>query len=200
MSYSQWKSVDRTTLQTHSADLDDFIELLVHSVDNLTTCSFIAKSQAHHLTQRKEEITGSECIILFNFAENYHFVVQDKIQGYHFIFSDDLEHDTCFVHELQRIIMLYIKENLSQIKSVDYFSDGCAGLHKNSKAFLTLCTLSQISTLIQHGHFLQHAIGYLPETELAALSNARYFMPVCRDLLMIKSWCSVQSKCTANHS
>ena len=34
------------------------------------------------------------------------------------IISDVLEHDTCFVHELQRIVMLYIKENLPQIKSV----------------------------------------------------------------------------------
>ena len=34
------------------------------------------------------------------------------------IISDDLEHDICFVHELQRIV---IKENLPQIKSVDYF-------------------------------------------------------------------------------
>ena len=31
------------------------------------------------------------------------------------IISDDLEHDSCFVHELQRIAMIYVKENLSQI-------------------------------------------------------------------------------------
>ena len=55
------------------------------------------------------------------------------------IISDDLEHDTCFVHELLRIVMLYIKENLPQIKSVDYFIDGCAGQLKNYKAFLNLC-------------------------------------------------------------
>ena len=34
-------------------------------------------------------------------------------------------------------------------------------------------------------------------TELAALSNARYFIPI--DLLTIKSWRSVQLKNTANH-
>ena len=45
--------------------------------------------------------------------------------------NDDLEHDTCFVHELQRIVMHYIKENLPQTKSVDYFSDGCAGQFQN---------------------------------------------------------------------
>ena len=83
MSYSQWQSVDRTTLRTHTADVDDFIELLVYSVNNLTTHSFIAKSHAQHLKQRKEEITETECIILLEFTENYHYVVQDEIQGYH---------------------------------------------------------------------------------------------------------------------
>ena len=55
------------------------------------------------------------------------------------IISDDLEHDTCFVHELQIKVMLYIKENLPYIKSVDHFSDGCDGQYKNYKAFLSLC-------------------------------------------------------------
>ena len=55
------------------------------------------------------------------------------------IISDHLQHDTCFVHEPQRIVMLCIKKNFPQIKSVDYFSDGCAGQHKNYKAFLNLC-------------------------------------------------------------
>ena len=43
------------------------------------------------------------------------------------IISDYLERDTYFAHELQRIVMLYIKESLPQFKSVDCFSDSCAG-------------------------------------------------------------------------
>ena len=30
ISYTQWKSTDRTTLQTHIAHIEEFIELLVH--------------------------------------------------------------------------------------------------------------------------------------------------------------------------
>ena len=56
-----------------------------------------------------------------------------------YIISDDMEHDTCFVHKLLIIAMLYIKENLTQIKSVDYFSDSSAGQYKNYKTFLNLC-------------------------------------------------------------
>ena len=100
-----------------------------------------------------------------DFAENYHYVVQVEIQGYHWNkdqctmypvviyfkkdgvlhhislcnISDDLEHGNCFVHELQRIVMPHIKENLPQIKSVTYLNDDCAGQYKNYKAFLNLC-------------------------------------------------------------
>ena len=34
------------------------------------------------------------------------------------IISDDLEHDTNFVHELQRLVMEWIKINLPQINKV----------------------------------------------------------------------------------
>ena len=99
-----------------------------------------------------------------DFAENYLYVVQVEIQGYHWNkdqctmhpvviyfkdgvlthislcnISDDLEHGNCFVHELQRIVMPHIKENLPQIKSVAYLNDSCAGQYKNYKAFLNLC-------------------------------------------------------------
>ena len=92
MSYSQWESVDRTTLRTNTADVDDFIDLLVYSVDNLTTHSFTAKSQAQYLKSRKEDISDTECIILLDFAENYHYIVQDEIQGYHW------NKDQCTLH------------------------------------------------------------------------------------------------------
>ena len=163
--YSQWESVDRTILKTHTSDVDDFIELLVYSVDNLTTHSFVAKSQAQYLKKRKEELNESECIIILDFAENYHYDVQDEIQGYHWnkdqctlhpavvyyregeelnhislcILSDDLEHDTSFVHELQRRVMLFIKEKFPLITNVLYFSDGCSGQYKSFKASLNLC-------------------------------------------------------------
>ena len=55
------------------------------------------------------------------------------------IISDDLAHDTCFVHELQRHVVAYIKENLPQLRSIEYFTDGCGGQYKNYKNFPNLC-------------------------------------------------------------
>ena len=53
--------------------------------------------------------------------------------------SDDLEHDTSLVHEIQRRTALYVNENHPQIKLLHYFSDGCAGQYKSFKSFLNLC-------------------------------------------------------------
>ncbi|KAG1698830.1 U11/U12 small nuclear ribonucleoprotein [Nymphon striatum] len=53
--------------------------------------------------------------------------------------SDDLEHDTGFVHALQSQVVSYLaKEHLS-IKHIHYFSDGCAAQYKNYKNILNLC-------------------------------------------------------------
>ena len=55
------------------------------------------------------------------------------------IISDDLNHDTKFVHQLQQLVCNYIKENLSQIKRIEYWSDGCVGQYKNYKNLMNLC-------------------------------------------------------------
>ena len=124
--------------------------------------TFMAKSQTQHLKQRKEEITDtvyhslglcsklSLCVagwnpgISLDQCTMHTVVIYFKKYGvlHHIslcIISDDLEQDTCFVHELQRIVMLYIRENWPQIKFVDNFSDSCAMHSKKYKAFLNLC-------------------------------------------------------------
>ena len=53
--------------------------------------------------------------------------------------SDDLEHNTNFVNELQRLTCQYIEKTIPKVKSIEYFSDGCSGQYKNFKNFLNLC-------------------------------------------------------------
>ena len=105
-----------------------------------------------------------------DFAENYQFVVRDEIQSYHWaktqytlhpvalyyrdennkliqksicFLSDDNDHDTCFVYEVQTQVIQHIQRHLSSIKRIEYFSDGCAGQYKNYKNFLNLCLHKQ---------------------------------------------------------
>ena len=164
--FSQWDSTDRTTLRTYTSPVEEFVDMLVDKIDDITTHSFIAKSQARYLKKRKDELDGETCLLLLDFAENYHYVVQDEVQGYHWnkeqctlhpvvlyyknsenelvhkclcIISDDLTHDTNFVHQLQKLVGDFIKENLPQIKRLEYWSDGCAGQYKNFKNLMNLC-------------------------------------------------------------
>ena len=164
--FRQWQSTDRTTLDTLTLPTDEFIELVGSKLDKLTTHSFIAKSQAQYLKHRKESIEFDTAIVLGDFSENYSFVVQDEVQGYHWnkdqctlhpvvvyvknqndnslkahclcFLSADLQHDTGFVYSLQQTLTSYIQEKFPSIKRLEYFSDGCSGQYKNFKNFFNL--------------------------------------------------------------
>ena len=143
----------------------EFIDFLVEKIDTLTSHSYIAKCQSKYLQRRKEEVGLDTVIAIGDFAENYTFVVQDEVQSFHWskqyctlhpvvlyykeddklqhrsfcFLSDDLEHDTCFVHEIQGKVTCYIRQDLPDVDNVEYFSDGCAGQYKNYENFLNLC-------------------------------------------------------------
>ena len=99
-------------------------------------------------------------------AENFSFLVLDEIQGYHWIksqcsihsvvvyflsngvltesslciLSEDLDHDVGFVYKVLNETMNYIKKDLNpSVKTIHYFSDGCAVQYKNCKHFINLC-------------------------------------------------------------
>ena len=136
----QWQTADRTALNTMILATDKFIELAVRKLDQLTFHSFIAKSQAQYLKNRKNAIQFDRAIVLVDFSENYSFVVQDEVQGYHWnrnqctlhsavvyakdqnnqslkahsfcFMSEDLNHDTGFVYALQQILTCSIVKKL----------------------------------------------------------------------------------------
>ena len=136
-------------------------------LDQIISHSFIEKSQASYLKRLKETLNQDEIIVLLDFAENFKFVIQDEVQGYHWnqkqctlhpvvicykgndgvigstslcFLSDDLEHDVHFVYNVLKGTANHIREMISMdIKVVHYFSDGCAGQYKNCKNFLNLC-------------------------------------------------------------
>jgi len=95
-------------------------------------------------------------IILLDFAESYQFIVRYEIQGFHWnklsstihsvvVYykddnsSDDMEHDTCFVHQVQKKVLSCIKRKFPNLQQVEYFSECCTGQHKNFKNFLNSC-------------------------------------------------------------
>lgn len=81
----------------------------------------------------KEQCTLHPVVLYYKNSEN------ELVHKCLCIISDDRTHDTNFVHELQKLVCNYIKENLPQIKRLEYWSDGCAGQYKNFKNLMNLC-------------------------------------------------------------
>ena len=53
ITFQQWQSTDRSKLVTQSLSVEEFIDLLVAAIDDLTPHSYIAKCQANYLKKRK---------------------------------------------------------------------------------------------------------------------------------------------------
>ena len=62
---------------------DDFMENLVGKFGKLTKHHYVAKKQAEFFKQLKENLQFGECVIVLDFGENYSFLVQDAVQGFH---------------------------------------------------------------------------------------------------------------------
>ena len=81
--FNQWTSTDRANLISRRENVPQFINLVIQQLEKLTAHSFIAKYQSNYLRESKENLEENEVIILRDFAENYSFVVQDEVQGFH---------------------------------------------------------------------------------------------------------------------
>ena len=63
------------------------------------------------------------------------------------VILDDLDHETSFVWQLQKLVCEYIKNELPHIDKLEYWSDGCAGQYKNFKNMMNLCRHKEDFTL-----------------------------------------------------
>ena len=118
------------------------------------------------LVEKKESSGPNECVIVMDFAESYTFTVQDAVQSFHrndahatihpFVInykngdgtlehqsiaciSNELRHDVVSVYAFQsKVLNSFVKQRLSHIEKIYYFSDGCSGHYKNYKNFQNL--------------------------------------------------------------
>ena len=165
VTFKQWTTQDRTTLVTMTKPVDEFIDELVDKVWNLSRHHFIAKTQGTFLQKLKQDISADECILLGDFSENYSFVVQDAVQGYHWensqatlhpfvayyredntlisssfcVLSDSGDHSTSAVYTFQKEVLSLLKTKNGGLKKVHYFTDGASSQYKNKHNFLNMC-------------------------------------------------------------
>ena len=190
VSYKAWVSVDHTTLVTITQTADIFVDSLVEYLLKLRKHDFIAKEQAAFLVEKKSSLQEGEIVVLGDFAENYSFVIQDAVQGFHWnntqatihpfvayyddavrgevcflnfvIISDSLTHDSVAVHCFVKKLLTFLVTKLT-VKKVYYFSDGAASQYKNKKNFVNLAFHNRdFKNIEAEWHFFATAHGKGP--------------------------------------
>lgn len=150
--------------------VDEYLEKLKTGLEKLLLHSFLVKKRNDFVTSKKIEMTENECIVTCDFSENYAFVVQNSVQGFHWnnnqatvhpfaiyhkvndevemqsfvIISDCLHHKTVAVHVFQRHLIDFIKEKFTKINKIIYFSDGASAQYKNKKTLSILLITDKI--------------------------------------------------------
>jgi hypothetical protein len=123
-------------------------------------CHHYTAKQARYLKQSKENLQSEQCIILADLSENYSFILQDVVQGFHWfqatlhlsvvyirdqhlqtlsfcVISDCLDKNTLSFHAFKRTLVQHLCTEFPNLKKVIYFSDGSAAQYKNRKMINT---------------------------------------------------------------
>ena len=130
------------------------------SIDDLTAHHVITKSQSAYYKEARDALSPNQALILLDFAENYSFLVQDAIQGYHWVndqanmhpfsvyttkghdsycvISDHMAHSSIAVHAFQTAVLEDLKAKHPEINEIIYFSDGAGSQYKNFKNLTNL--------------------------------------------------------------
>jgi hypothetical protein len=132
------------------------------------------------LTQSKGNL--NECV---DFAENYSFMFQDAVQGYHWsndqvilypiaespskpkpislcIVSDCMAHVTSTFYAFQKVVIQCIKTLDSNMRKIPHFSDGAASQYKNRKKFADLVNHKNDFGIAAEWHFFATSHGRSP--------------------------------------
>ena len=83
VSFKEWVSVDRSDLINQSLFLFEFVEHVINQLRKLLPHAFIAKRQSAYFKNRKETVSEGEVLCNMDFSENFSFVLQNEVQGYH---------------------------------------------------------------------------------------------------------------------
>lgn len=189
--YKLWTTTDRTTLMTVCNTVEEFLETFESKVKLLLPHSFVAIQQSYFLSNLKENLDNNQCVVLCDFAENYSFVLQDAVQGYHWnnsqatihpfvvyyksshtlqldhfsfvVISECLKHDTISVHLFQSHLLQFISSHFDKkVEHIYYFSDGAASQYKNRKNFVNLCHHDVDFGITAEWHFFATSHGKGP--------------------------------------
>lgn len=79
--YSEWTTLDRTTMVKVNKKVSDFASKFVSLLQGLCTHNFTAKVHASFYKSSKDNINESECVVTLDFAKNFTFQMQVRFRG-----------------------------------------------------------------------------------------------------------------------
>lgn len=156
--FSLWTTTDRSNLVTQKLSVDEYVEELCDRLLLLKPHSFLAKQQSLHLEDTKKNLKTGEVLVLYDFGENFCYVIQNAIQAHHFnndqcslmpviyyyregeelkhksiiFISECTKHDTVAVHLVQGLLIEEIRKQITFVlKKIIYYSDGARQHFKN---------------------------------------------------------------------
>jgi len=164
VTYNQWTSTDRCSLETMIKGADEFVELFISQLKKLLPHNFLAKEQSRYFKKAKDELKPGEVLVVSDFAENYSCIIQDSAQSYYWsgeqvtihpfvayfkengktvsacfaVISDHMKHHVSTVYAFQKELVKFLKNRVPGFSKVIYFSDGAAQQYKNKKNVINL--------------------------------------------------------------
>ena len=100
----QWIHRDGTKLIDIELLVSEFIDMFLEKFDLLCRHHFIANAQSAFFQLTKKTLPSDTVIILLDFTENYSFLVQDAVQGYHWENSQATLHPFCCYYKEKRFL------------------------------------------------------------------------------------------------
>lgn len=174
-------------MKTITESKEEFISSFVEKLQKLLFHDFVAAQQAQYFKDSKLALKEGDFVVTLDFSENYAFVVQEAVQGFHWNnnqatvhpmvvyfwnretakvdhlsyvgISDCLEHDTIAVFMFQRKLIEFLKEKFEVVTKIKYFSDGAPQQYKNKKNFSNLVNHFKDFSVLAEWNFFATAHG-----------------------------------------
>ncbi|CAG9773247.1 unnamed protein product [Ceutorhynchus assimilis] len=164
ITHKKWVTKPKTSLEKITVTSEEFVKSFCIAARIFLQHSFIARKQASHFKFVKNNLENHESLIICDFAENYAFVIQNAITGFHWnndqatifpivfyhkinnkvehktliIISDCKKHDAIAVYVFLEALNQYFSQNYPHIRKCIYFSDGAPQQFKNVKHFANI--------------------------------------------------------------
>ena len=156
-------SVTKKVLTEQVGTVDELLDTLANDLKQYPLHLFNANYQQSRYEEMKEHLPKGSMITVEDFAENWRSKHQDEIQAAHYSYnqatlltkvshfhcpecgeamkesavfiSEDLKHDSHFVHECHKMYNEHLHKNKVDIAREVVFSDGCASQFKGKLSF-----------------------------------------------------------------